>query len=88
MEMTSRRESVEPVGVLAGMVFVLTGTLFGMSRELAKKKIENRGGRVSSSISKKTTYLVAGENPGKKVEEAKALGVETIGETTFLRLIM
>ena len=88
VEMTSRRESVEPVGVLAGMVFVLTGTLLGMSRELAQKEIKNRGGRVSSSISKKTTYLVAGENPGKKVEEAKALGIETIGETAFLRLIM
>ena len=88
VEMTSRRESVESVDTLAGMVFVLTGTLLGMSRELAKNKIENRGGRVSTSISKKTTYLVVGENPGKKVEEAKALGIETIGETAFLRLIM
>ena len=86
--MISRQESIEAVDTLAGMVFVLTGTLSGLSRELAKKKIENRGGRVASSISKKTTYLVAGENPGKKVEEAKALGIETIGETVFLQLIM
>lgn len=86
--MISRQESIEAVDTLAGMVFVLTGTLSGLSRELAKKKIENRGGRVASSISKKTTYLVAGENPGKKAEEAKALGIETIGETVFLQLII
>ena len=88
VEMISRQESIEAVTTLAGMVFVLTGTLSGLSRELAKKKIENKGGRLSSAISKKTTYLVAGENPGKKAEEAKALGIETIGETVFLQLIM
>jgi len=64
----------------AGMTFVVTGTLPTFSRDDAKAFIESHGGRVTDSVSKKTSYLVLGENPGSKFEKAKALGVKIIGE--------
>lgn len=63
---------------LAGEIFVLSGTLPNMSRDEAKDLIERNGGKVSSSVSKKTNYLLLGENPGSKLEKAQSLGVETI----------
>ena len=72
---------------LAGKTFVLTGTLPTLSREDATAKIEAAGGKVSSSVSKKTHYVLAGEEAGSKLEKAKALGVPVIDEAEFLRLV-
>jgi DNA ligase (NAD+) len=72
---------------LAGMTFVITGSLESMDREAAKEKIRARGGDASESVSKKTNYLVAGAEPGSKYEKAKALGVKIIDEKEFLKLL-
>src|SRR5262249_53492871 len=65
---------------LSGKTFVLTGTLDTMTREEAKALIESRGGRVSSSVSKKTSFVVAGRDSGSKLEKARSLGVEIVNE--------
>lgn len=70
-----------------GMTFVLTGTLSKYKRNDAKKIIENYGGKVSSSVSKKTTYVLAGENAGSKEEKAKELGITIISEDDFEKMI-
>ncbi len=70
-----------------GLTFVLTGTLSKYKRSEAKKIIENLGGKVTSSVSKNTTYVLSGENPGSKAEKAKNLGVSIIDEDEFERMI-
>jgi DNA ligase (NAD+) len=72
---------------LAGKTFVLTGTLARYARDEAKKMIEDAGGRVSSSVSKKTDYVVAGTDAGSKLDKAKELGVNVIGEKDMERLL-
>ena len=72
---------------LEGLTFVLTGTLSRFTRQEAKDKVKTLGGRPSSSVSKKTDYLVAGENPGSKLDKAKDLGVKIIDEEGFAELI-
>ena len=62
------------------MTFVVTGTLAGFSRESVKEFIEQHGGKLTDSVSRNTSYLVLGAEPGSKYEKAKALGVRVIGE--------
>lgn len=82
-------ERIAPAGDnrLAGLTFVITGTLAGLTREEAKAGIEERGGRVAGSVSKKTDYLVAGADAGSKLDKAKELDVRVIGEESLCRLL-
>jgi len=74
-------------GKLDGLTFVITGTLPNLSREEAKHRIEGAGGKVSGSVSGKTRYVVAGEDPGTKLDKARELGVEIIDEARLLEFI-
>jgi DNA ligase (NAD+) len=75
-----------PTGVFAGKTFVLTGTLPTMSREEATAKIEAAGGKTSGSVSKKTDYVLAGEDAGSKLTKAQELGVKILDEAGFLKM--
>jgi DNA ligase (NAD+) len=72
---------------LEGLTFVLTGELQSMTRNEAKAKIEQLGGKVSSSVSKKTSFVIAGANPGSKYSDAVKLGIKILNEEEFLELI-
>lgn len=74
-------------GPLAGMTFVLTGTLPTLTRDEAKQRIEAAGGKVAGSVSKKTSYLVAGEEAGSKLDKAREMGVAMIDEAGLLAMI-
>ncbi len=74
-------------GPLAGLTFVLTGTLPGMSREEAKYKIEAAGGKVAAAVSGKTSYVVAGEDAGSKLDKARKLNIPVIGESDLLGML-
>lgn len=82
-EMKSNPES----GVLRGKTFVLTGTLPTLSRLQAEEMIVRNGGTVSSSVSRKTSYLLLGENPGSKAQKAAELGVATLSEEGLLQIV-
>ena len=73
-------------GLFAGKTFVLTGTLPTLKREEAAAKIEALGGKVSSSVSKKTDFVLAGEEAGSKLEKAQELGVKILNEAEFLKM--
>ncbi|HET7875850.1 MAG TPA: BRCT domain-containing protein, partial [Methylomirabilota bacterium] len=81
-----REEEAEGPKPLAGKTIVLTGTLARMTRDQAKDLILRLGGRVSGSVSKKTDFVVVGEEPGSKLDDAKRLGVKTLDEEAFLTL--
>ena len=74
-------------GGFAGKTFVLTGTLAETTREAAREEIIKRGGKVSGSVSKKTDYLVAGSDPGSKLEKARASGVTVLDEAAFRKML-
>jgi DNA ligase (NAD+) len=80
-----RKEKAQ--SAVTGLTFVLTGALPNWSREEAKEKIEAAGGKVSGSVSKKTNYVVAGEDAGSKLDKAKSLGVAVIDEAELRRLL-
>jgi DNA ligase (NAD+) len=92
-EMQTRGVIIEPeetppisAGAIAGKTFVFTGALSKFSRQEAEALVEQLGGRASSSVSKKTDYVVAGEAAGSKLEKARALGVKVITEDEFLQM--
>lgn len=72
---------------LSGLTFVITGTLSGYSRSAAASEIEKRGGKVSGSVSKKTSFVLAGSEPGSKLDKANALGVRVINEEEFNEML-
>jgi DNA ligase (NAD+) len=72
---------------LAGLSFVVTGSLEGFSRDSATSAIQEAGGKVTGSVSKKTDYVVVGENPGSKHDKAVALGVPVLDEAGFRQLL-
>jgi DNA ligase (NAD+) len=74
-------------GALLGKTFVITGTLSTFSREEAGESITEIGGRVTSSVSKNTDYVIAGEKPGSKLDKAKSLGVKILNEIEFVKLL-
>ncbi|MEO8449288.1 MAG: NAD-dependent DNA ligase LigA [Gemmatimonadota bacterium] len=81
----SEPTAVAAGGALAGQTYVITGTLPTLSRSDAGARIEQAGGRIGSGVSKKTTAVVAGDDPGSKLDKAKSLGVEVIDEAELLR---
>ncbi len=81
------KKEVKTSGSLTGKTFVITGTLETMSRDEAKEKIKALGGKVSSSVSKSTDYVVVGENPGSKYDDAMKLQVPVLNEANFFKLI-
>jgi DNA ligase (NAD+) len=87
-----RLDDPEPEGgaasdLLAGVTVVITGTLDGFSRDEAKLAVEERGGKVTGSVSAKTTAVIAGESPGSKLAKAESLGVPVLDEAGFARLL-
>jgi DNA ligase (NAD+) len=85
--LTFTAEKRVTTSTLEGLTFVLTGTLPTLTRESAKEKIESAGGRVSGSVSKKTSYVVAGEEAGSKLDKATSLGVPILDEKALLALL-
>ena len=80
--------AVKVVGKLEGLVFVITGTLPTLSRDDASERIQSAGGKVTGSVSKKTSYVIAGADAGSKLERAKVLGVPVIDEAHLLTLLV
>jgi len=74
-------------GKLAGKTFVFTGTLATLDRDAAKQKVRALGGEIAESVSSKTSYVVAGENPGSKYDKARSLGVAILSEQDFLKML-
>jgi DNA ligase (NAD+) len=87
VDLTAPLRPREAVGVLAGKTFVLTGTLPDLTREEATALIEAAGGKVASSVSKKTDYVVAGDEAGSKLAKAQSLGIAVIDEAALRGLL-
>ncbi len=82
-----KMSKAEMKGPLEGKVFVFTGALSSMTRDEAKRRVEELGGKTSDSVSKKVTHVVVGENPGSKLQKAQRLGITIINEEEFLKMI-
>jgi len=82
-----QKKEIAADNILQGRSFVLTGTLTSMARNNAKSIIEKLGGSVHSSVTKKTTYVVAGSEPGSKLDKANSLGITVLNEKDFLKLV-
>jgi len=83
----ARKAVISKGGFMVGKSFVVTGTLTKFGRDEAEKAIKDNGGKVSSSVSKKTDFLLVGDSPGSKLAKAKSLGVRVIGEEDFEKLL-
>jgi DNA ligase (NAD+) len=81
------RRKEDKRGKLAGSTFVLTGTLPNLSRDEAAAMIEAEGGKVTGSVSKKTGFVVAGAEPGSKLDKAQALGIRILDEPALRELL-
>ena len=88
INLEARLPSLRKSEKLSGKIFVLTGTLSGISRDEAKEKLRQLGGGVSESVSKETDYIVAGENPGSKYKKAQELGIPILGEEELKQLLL
>ncbi|MFN3692435.1 MAG: helix-hairpin-helix domain-containing protein, partial [Fervidobacterium sp.] len=77
----------ESLNILNGLTFCITGTLSSMTREEVKRLIENYGGHFTDNVSKKTDYLICGENPGSKLEKAKKFGIKILNEDEFFNML-
>jgi len=86
LDLTEKGVSGTP-GPLTGKALVLTGGLKGLTRDEAKDAILRLGGRVTGTVSRKTDYVVVGEDPGSKADDAKRLGVTVLDEAQFLELV-
>jgi DNA ligase (NAD+) len=86
VDLTERGAVVDGPKPLAGKTFVLTGTLATLTRDAARERIETLGGRVTSSVTRKTDYVVVGEAPGSKADDARRLGVAILDEAAFVEL--
>ena len=82
-----KEENISNSQKLNDLIFVLTGTLPNLKRNDVKKLIEDNGGKVSGSVSKKTSYVIVGEEPGSKLSDAKKLDIKTIDEEEFLNML-
>jgi DNA ligase (NAD+) len=87
VQMRSEKKKTAGHSAFTGKTFVLTGTLESMSRDQAKETIESLGGKTSSAVSKKTDYVIAGSDAGSKLQKALELGVTTVSEKEFLRML-
>jgi DNA ligase (NAD+) len=88
LQFKSKHSAGKTSNKLEGKTFVLTGSLAKFTRDEAKDRISELGGNVTSSVSKKTDYVVAGESPGSKLEKARKFGVEILNEESFIELIL
>lgn len=87
INMEEKTETIQANALFSGKTFVLTGTLSSMERKTAQEKIEALGGKATSSVSKKTNYVIAGENAGSKLTKAQELGITVLSEAEFLQML-
>lgn len=87
VQMKAEKKKVSTNSPFAGKTFVLTGGLESMSRDEAKEKIESLGGKTGSSVTSKTDYVIVGKDAGSKLAKAKALGIPTLSEEEFLKML-